>query len=335
MFPGFFILSLIDLLPNNHYHITMAFAVSQQLNRYYNLYKDIDVTFSKEVASALSFDPKQVFVRAAGGQWPCIINSASMTKAKIICGKKSGFIENLRNGVTSANIRFAFFDTEGKAPLSFFVAAKLVGISSYEAGNHDLVLITFEYTQRAPDDLIEKLGILLEANINSQKRQNERVVITPEISRKIGLVEKGTVVYVDAVPRRCLIRDLSFSGAKIFLVGVANFLMNKEVILRFAFEDPRSAFGIKGRIVRTEPVEGRKDLVALAVNYYPQNIPMMYKMYLNKHFSVVRKSNSDGFGDDFLEDVAPDSDSVSSPAASTAPLTPPPADSAPEQASQQ
>lgn len=316
----------------------MAFAVSQQLNRYYDLYKNIDVTFSKEVVSTLNFDPKQVFVRAAGGQWPCIINSASMTKAKIICGKKSGFIENLRNGVTSANIRFAFFDTEGKAPLSFFVAAKLVGISSYEAGNHDLVLITFEYTQRAPDDLIEKLGILLEANINSQKRQNERVVITPEISRKIGLVEKGTVVYVDAVPRRCLIRDLSFSGAKILLVGVANFLMNKEVILRFAFEDPRSAFGIKGRTVRTESVEGRKDLVALAIQYYPQNIPMMYKMYLNKYFSVMRKQSSDGFGDDFLEDVAPVSSAApfSSPIDTTmTPLTPPPADSAPEQASQQ
>ena len=51
----------------------MAFAVSQQLNKYYDLYKNIDVTFSKEVASALNFDPKQVFVRAAGGQWPCII----------------------------------------------------------------------------------------------------------------------------------------------------------------------------------------------------------------------------------------------------------------------
>ncbi|UTC62641.1 PilZ domain-containing protein [Treponema sp. OMZ 788] len=315
----------------------MAFAVSQQLNRYYNLYKDIDVTFSKEVVLTLNFDPKQVFVRAAGGQWPCIINSASMTKAKIICGKKSGFIENLRNGVTSANIRFAFFDTEGKAPLSFFVAAKLVGISSYEAGNYDLVLITFEYTQRAPDDLIEKLGILLEANMNSQKRQNERVMITPEISRRIGLVEKGTVAYVDAIPRRCLIRDLSFSGAKILLVGVANFLMNKEVTLRFAFEDPHSVFGIKGRAVRTEPVEGRKDLVALAIQYYPQNIPMMYKMYLNKHFSVVRKSNSGGFGDDFLDDVdpTPSSAPVSAPSSGTDPLTPPPAAPALEQSAQQ
>ena len=303
----------------------MAFAVSQQLNKYYDLYKNIDVTFSKEVASALNFDPKQVFVRCSGGQWPCIINSASMTKAKIICGKKSGFLDRLRSGVTSVNIRFAFFDTEGKDSLSFFVAAKLVGISSYETGNQDLVLITFEYTQRAPDDLIEKLGILLEANINSQKRRNERIVITPEISRKIGLVEKGTVVYIDAVPRRCLIRDISFSGAKILLVGIATFLVNKEVILRFAFDDPQSVFGIKGRAIRTEPVEGRKDLVALAIQYYPKNIPMMYKMYLNKYFSVMRKPASDGFGDDFLEDVAP------APSVSTAlsadinaqPLTPP------------
>lgn len=143
-------------------------------------------------------------------------------------------------------------------------------------------------------------------------------------------------MYIDAVPRRCLIRDLSFSGAKILLVGIANFLINKEVILRFAFDDPQSVFGIKGKTVRTEPVEGRKDLVALAVQYYPKNIPMMYKMYLNKYFSVVRKPASDGFGDDFLEDVAPASSfaPVSSPiGTNTAPLTPPPADSAPEQIS--
>ena len=217
----------------------MAFAVSQQLNRYYNLYKNIDVTFSKEVVSTLNFEPKQVFVRCSGGQWPCIINSASMTKAKIICGKKSGFLDRLRSGVTSVNI--------------------------------------------------------------------------------------------DAVPRRCLIRDLSFSGAKILLVGIANFLVNKEVVLRFAFDDPQSVFGIKGRAIRTEPVEGRKDLVALAVQYYPKNIPMMYKMYLNKYFSVVRKPASDGFGDDFLEDVAPSSVSAALPTDINAqPLTPPQAAFEPE-----
>lgn len=271
----------------------MAFASSQQLNKYYDLYKDIDVTFSKEVIMALNLDARQSFIRCSGGQWPCIINSASMTKAKIICGKKSGFIEKLKSGVTSISLRFTFFAPEIKDTLSFFVGAKLIGISSYDAGSHDLVLINLEYTQRAPDDLIEKLGALLEANVNSKKRQNDRVIINAETSRKIGLVQKETVIFVDGIPRRCILGDISFSGAKIFMVGIANFLINKDVTVRFTFEDPSAVFGIKGKSLRAEHVEGRKDLVAIAIQYYPQTIPMMYKMYLNKYFSVVRKSSGE------------------------------------------
>ncbi|MEL3913061.1 PilZ domain-containing protein [Treponema pedis] len=275
----------------------MAFASSQQLNRYYDLYKDIDVTFSREVILALNLDPRQAFIRCSGGQWPCIINSASMTKAKIICGKKSGFIEKLKAGTTAISLRFTFFEPEAKDTLSFFVSAKLIGISSYEAGNHELVLISLEYTQRAPDDLIEKLGILLEANINSKKRQYDRVVLNVENSRKIGLVQKETVVFVDGIPRRCILRDISFSGAKILLVGVANFLINKDVTVRFTFEDPPAVFGIKGKSLRAEHVEGRKDLVAIAIDYYSETIPMMYKMYLNRYFSVVRKPQAEEDGE--------------------------------------
>ncbi len=267
----------------------MAFATSQQLNKYYDLYKDIDVTFSKEVIAALSFNPRQAFVRCSGGQWPCIINSVSMTKAKIMCGKKSGFVEKLKSGVTSVNIRFTFFENN----LAFFVAAKLIGISAYDDVNHDLILISFEYTQRAPDDLIEKLGILLEANINSQKRKSERITLTAENVRKISLDQKETVVFLNNVPRRCILKDISFSGAKLFLVGVANFVLNKDIIIRLTFDDPHAVLAIKGRSIRAEHVEGRKDLVAIAMDYYPETIPMIYKMYLNRYFSLMRTSSQE------------------------------------------
>lgn len=271
----------------------MAFASSQQLNKFYSLYKDIDVTFSKEVILALNLDPRQAFIRCSGGQWPCIINSASMTKAKIICGKKSGFVEKLKDGVTSLSLRFTFFAPEIKDTLSFFVGAKLIGISTYDDAHHELVVISLEYTQRAPDDLIEKLGLLLEANINSKKRQHDRMVVNVENARKIGLVQKETVIFVDGIPRRCILGDISFSGAKIFMVGVANFLLNKDVTVRFTFDDPPAVFGIKSKSIRAEHVEGRKDLVAIAVDYYAETIPMMYKMYLNRHFSAVRKTAVD------------------------------------------
>ena len=47
--------------------------------------------------------------------------------------------------------------------------------------------VSLEFTQRPPDDLIQILGSLLEANSNAQRRKDERIVITPESMKKLGL----------------------------------------------------------------------------------------------------------------------------------------------------
>ncbi len=276
----------------------MAYTTSQKLNQYYSLYKNINVTFSKEVIMALNFEPEQTFVRSAGGQWPCIIHSVSMQEAKIICGKNNGVLKKIRSGATTVSIHFTFFEPEVKNMVSFFVSAKLKGVSEYDTNGDKLVLISLEYTQRAPDDLVEKLGSLIEANIASKKRRDERILLNDENRRKIGLDKTETVVFITGIPRRCILRDVSFSGVKILLVGVANFLINKDVTVRFSFEDPVSTFGIKGKIVRTEKVEGRKDLIAVGISYYDDTIPMLYKMYLNKYFAVSRKAGESSEFDD-------------------------------------
>ncbi len=267
----------------------MAYTTSQQLNKYYSLYKDINITFTNEVIAALNFDPKQAFVRYDGEQWPCIINSASMRSAKIICGKGTKLMEKLQEGLATINIRFTFFASEGNDKLSFFVSTKLEGISDYEVNGNTFMMISLTYTQRAPDDLIDKLGSLIEANVASKKRRNERILLTQENRRRINLEKTETVVFIDSIPRRCILRDISFSGVKILIAGVANFLINKEVTVRFSFEDPRSVFGIKGRTVRYERIEGRKDLVAVAIAFHEESMPMIFKMYLNRYFSVVKK----------------------------------------------
>ncbi len=267
----------------------MAYTTSQQLNKYYSLYKDINITFTNEVVTALNFDHKQAFVRYAGEQWPCLINSASMNSAKIICAKGSKLIEKLQEGLSTINIRFTFFGSEGKDKLSFFVSSKLEGISDYDVNGRSFAMVSLSYTQRAPDDLIDKLGSLIEANIASKKRKNERIVLSKENKKRINLEKTETVVFIDGIPRRCILRDISFSGVKILIVGVANFLMNKDVTVRFSFEEPSSVFGIKGKTVRAEKVEGRKDLIAVAIDFYENTMPMIFKMYLNRYFSVVRK----------------------------------------------
>ena len=135
----------------------MSFATSQQINKYLEAYKDVSVTFSKEIIEVLFFDVKQASVRASGGQWPCILNSASMSGAKIICNKNSGLLKKISTqSFSNASLRFSFFDSDSKEPISFFVTVRLVGVSDYQMD--DLSLVTLAYTQRAPDALIERLG---------------------------------------------------------------------------------------------------------------------------------------------------------------------------------
>ncbi len=266
----------------------MGFATSQQLSRYFEVYQNIDVTFTKEVIKATSLVPEQVFIKCLGNQWPCVINSSSLLGAKVIAGAKSGIIDKIQQGSNSVSLRFCFRDQVNNEPITFFVAAKVTGAAPY-AGSAGLMLINLAYTQRPPDDLIEILGALLEANINSTKRREERITINTDSMRKIGIIQKETVIFIQGVPRRCILRDVSFSGAKVIMVGLAPFLQNKEIVLRIDLDEPRTAVGIKGSIVRTEDVEGRKDLVALALKFNENEVPMAYKMHINNYIGQQRK----------------------------------------------
>jgi len=268
---------------------SMGYATSQQIARYYELYQNIDVTFTKEVIKATALISQQVYIKALGGQWPCVINSTSMTGAKVIAGIKSGLYDKIQQGLSSVSLRFSFMDSDTEEPMTFFVAAKILGTNQY-AGSPELILISLQFTQRAPDDLIEKLGQLLEANINSSKRREERILLTPDAMRKLGVLQKETVIFIQGVPRRCILRDLSFSGAKVIMVGLAAFVLEKEIVLRIDFDEPRVAIGVKGKIVRTEDVENRKDLVALAIAYHENEVPMGYKMHINNYLSQQRKT---------------------------------------------
>jgi len=266
----------------------MSFATSQQINKYLEAYKDVFVTFSKEIIEVLSFDVKQAFVKASGGQWPCIINSASMSGAKIICNKNSGILKKISSqNFSNASLRFSFLDPDSKEPISFFVTIKLVGVSDYQM--EDLALVTLAYTQRAPDALIERLGRIVEANVNAKRYATEKVVLTDSIMRRVALSKKETVVFVDEIPRRCILQNISFVGATVYIMGVASFLKNKAVTLKFDFLDPDTVITVKGHTIGALPLKDRKDLVSLTIEYESQNVPMNYKLYLNRYFELPKK----------------------------------------------
>lgn len=270
----------------------MAITTSQQIARYYDQFHGVEVTFTKELIRTMMLNTKQIFIKCLGYQWPCVIYSASMNGAKVIVSVNKALNETLRKANNLVSLRLSFDQPDKSDSLAFFVSARVAGFNPYSREKPELNFVTLTFTQRPPDDLIETLGRILEANVASKRRREQRITLTADNTKRIGLQAKGARLYVGNVPRRCLVRDISFSGAKVIVVGVAKFLVDKEALLRVQLDEPSESIDIKGKVVRFEEVEGREDLAAVAMHFDEERVPMAYKMRLSNYLKDTKESES-------------------------------------------
>jgi hypothetical protein len=258
----------------------MAIVTSQQIKEYYNSYGKVDVTFTKEINESLRLARNQIYLKFRGGQRPCIIYSTSMMEAKVVVALTDDLIKALKDD-NLVSLRFCFLKEDRSDIFSFFVQSRVSGLTQYDK-ERNLHFAQLTFTQRPPDDLIEILGSLLEANINAARRSEERIVITKDNLRRLGLATKSAVIVIDRIPRNGILRDLSFGGLKIIIMGNPKYLVNKTAGVRLALSSGKS-IDVKGVILRFEPVEGRKDLAALAIKYDAEKVSFEYKMMINDY----------------------------------------------------
>lgn len=267
----------------------MAIATIQQLNKYYDIYRDTEVTFTKDIIRALNIDPRQIFIKCKDGQWPCIINSTSFLGAKIIVGTQSPALKALADKENpNCQLKFYFNHFSGDH-ITFFISARVEKIAPY-ANSQDMALVTIQYTQRPPDDHIEIFGRLLDANSNAVRRREERIIINDDSKRKLKIMKEETILSVQDVPRHCILRDVSFSGAKVIMVGIPHFLLNKDVALHLDFDEPMETVQIRGTIVSADPLEGKPNISTVSIKFDENMMPLSYKLHLNDYFSQVRKT---------------------------------------------
>jgi hypothetical protein len=268
----------------------MGILTAQRIAAYYERYKNIDVTFSKEMIQVTGLITEQVHLKCGSDFWPCFLFATSFQGAKVVANTKSDLMNKIQQANNMISLRFCFKSPETGGPVTFFVNGRVLGSVPYK-NSKEISLLSIQFTQRPPDDLIEVLGRILDANVSSTKRKDERVPITPENQRYLKILSKETACFIQGVPRRCILREMSFSNAKIIMMGVAKFLVEKDTALRFDFDDPRESFLVKGKFVRSENVEGKKEMIALAVQYDETSIPMGYKIRINEFLNTVRADN--------------------------------------------
>ncbi len=266
----------------------MALVTTQQLQDYYDHYRDSEITFTKDITRILNVDPRQVYVKCNGNQWPCIINSTSLMACRIIVGVKGGAYAMLsRKDVPNVSVRFCFINSE-KQPVSFMVNGRVHEITAY-MNSAELAVITINFTQRPSDELIERIGTLLDANTNAVRRKEERIILNPDVKRKLGLTKEETIVSVQGVPRHCIMRDLSFGGAKIIMMGISKFVEKQQAVLQMRFDDPAEVIQVGGVIISTSPVEGRKDIIIASIKFGDKTVPVSYKIRINNYLVNLRK----------------------------------------------
>ena len=84
-----------------------------------------------------------------------------------------------------------------------------------------------------------------------------------------------------------MIHDISFSGARILIVGPANYLVDKPAKLDLVFAGSANSVELAGSIVRGDTTENKKGVAIVSAQIDEKAVPLDYKLkiavYLQKN----------------------------------------------------
>ncbi len=246
--------------------------------------------FNKDVARALMLNQTGIHLRCLGYQWPCIIYSSSMNDARVIVNTKSGMKEIIETANSVVSLNYSFIQKDKNNPISIFMKSKVINYAPYDIEKPDLSFMNLKFVYRPPDEIIYRLGELMDAQTKAHERKDERIVITQDTMRKLGIPAKNSFsISIEEIPRKCILRDLSFGGTRVIIFGVPHFLVNKNAEVKIRFQDPDELFTLHCKVLRFEEVQGRKDLAAFAIQFDEETIPDEYKIRLNNYYRTKKR----------------------------------------------
>ena len=85
------------------------------------------------------------------------------------------------------------------------------------------------------------------------------------------------MVEVDDEVRKAILRDLSFSGAKVIIAGIGPELNDKPIMLRLDLSGV-GLVSLPGKVVRFEDVAGHSDIAVFAIDLDRDSVPPDYNL---------------------------------------------------------
>ena len=258
----------------------MALLGSSVLQNLYQEYMDTELTYTKDVASGLGLLPSESSFKWQGVLYPCVVHSGSFNSAKVLVKLTGAQWKAIEDGskVTTLTMTLAVSKT-GRRELVAINGA-LQTLQHPGTGGEVSVLIGIVFSHRPPESFLQAQGAYLSLKKEANQRNEDRIPMNPETRTLLGLTNLNTVVTVDHIDRKCLLRDLSYNGARAILTGVAPFLVDKPFTLQVPLAE--GVVNLPGKIVRADPVEGHKGLAVIAMGYHTDLVPIEYLKTVQK-----------------------------------------------------
>ncbi len=247
------------------------------------------MAFTKQVVQTLGLQPKQIYFKYNSEYYPCVIFESSLCEAKIFINIDESTLDMLTSLKTRCFLRFYFIDLSTNIPVAFLAACNVTEYSAYNSTKSEVFLVNVVYINRPPDDLIYRIGSLIETKQYFNLRKEERYKIDDYAIKKMGLGSNFSLVkHDDKLIKMCL-RDISLSGCQ-FLI-TSNHPLEKGFFcdVNLNFPKYKRDFTIQGKVVRVEQL-GESVIIAVSVQFADSEIPLEYSTILN-NFAKQRRQD--------------------------------------------
>jgi len=268
----------------------MAHLTKHQLTLFFDKHKAIDITFNKHIITTTRLIPSEISIKLGAKSYSCILNSSSMIEARIIIQVNQLFFEELNQNNKWVSLHFSFGRSDKHYPLTFFIKSKVDSFSPFNSTKPNLYLLNLIYSQRPPDDLIEILGTIIEMNSNARQRKNDRIDMSTENLVNLGMKSPNSILVIGNEKKSCIIRDISFFGAKAISTGQPDFFQDKEVKIVIPFAREPGNCIIDGQIIRCEPIKANDSFVLLGIHYHEERVALTYIKALKVFFDKKDKA---------------------------------------------
>jgi hypothetical protein len=258
----------------------------QAMREVYEKNKNREIAFNKTMMEMTGLEPKKVFLKIKGEHTPCVIYACSLSSAKIIVHLEKSDFDKINDAKGVVNLRFSFLPRDSKSSIVFFVPSMVTGYNTFSKRDANTFLVSLDYTNRPPDDLINILGGAITIAENFEKRKDVRINVEDRIFKDIGFASVQAVALVDNIRRPCIVKNVSASGALIILSCFPKLLMGREVVLQLRTIENESV-NLHGNFVRSDEVVKRQDIHGMGVTFKESGIPLEYKVMINRYLDKL------------------------------------------------